>query len=208
MSLSRHRPGAPDPNRSAADRPAKGGMMAIRASEWQCHNMHLSKAEGLQTLAGRKMGAVAIIGSRLLCQLGYERLSYKSRANYANGDRSTVCFIGHGCAAITVTFRNCGSLCCLCAMIRLVLWTRGDVPVDMLHEHLAICESLLTSRTRKGAFQFKIASLLSFSLRNSDRSKHGIATGNTRDVESQGGSRCMAWVASQELGLPYWRHSG
>ena len=84
---------------------------------------------------------VYAIGPCLLCQLGYERLPYKSRANYADRDGSTVCFIGHGCAAIYVAFRDCGSLFCLCALVSSVLLDCGDVLVDMLHEHLAICES-------------------------------------------------------------------
>ena len=49
---------------------------------------------------------MASIVPHLLCQLSYERLPYKSRAHYADGDGSTVGFIGHGCAAINVAIRR------------------------------------------------------------------------------------------------------
>ena len=88
------------------------------------------------------------------------------------------------------------SLCCLCAIMSSVLWNGGDVLADMLHEHLAICESQVTSRKRKWSFRFEIASLLSFWLHDSDRTTHEWAIGDSEDGGSQGGSRCMAWVAS------------
>ncbi len=81
--------------------------MIIRAPECTSSQHAPQQLRRLSDSGWPKRCAVATaIGPRLLCQLGYERLPYKSRANYADGDGSTVCFIGHGRAAINVAFRS------------------------------------------------------------------------------------------------------
>ena len=72
----------------------------------------------------------------------------------------------------------------------------------MLHEHLAICESQMTSKKRKRSYKLEDASLLSLTLRDTYKIETGRAIGDSGDGDGQGISGCMAWVASQELGLP------